>query len=67
MIVATCFTNLDEYMGVEWPGGFAAPPRKGEWVQGRQGDKKPILTIINITHCWDGRAGEPYLRVELHK
>lgn len=62
-----CFTNIDERKSAEWPRQVAGMPRVGEQIQGSQGQLKPILRIVGITHCWDDKKQEPYLRLELHK
>jgi len=67
VIKGGCFTNLDGYLGEEWPRVFAAVPQKGDWIKSRSGR---MLKVVSITHkvCIDddNYAG-PYIEVELHK
>lgn len=64
MIKVECFTNLDKYDGVKWPERMCCRPIKGDFVEGkRKGrgyDTRPVLRVIDITHC------NGHLKVELH-
>lgn len=70
MIRGDCFTNLDEFQGVDWPTMFAAVPRIGERVEGRRiggpgPGTWPTLKVVGVTHVI--REGRPEIRVELHR
>jgi hypothetical protein len=66
----SCFTNLDEFAGVDWPTAFVAVPRIGERVQGvrTRGDGPgtlPTLKVVGVTHTV--KKGYPMILVELHR
>jgi hypothetical protein len=70
MIRGYCFTNLDEFRGVEWPERFVAVPRVGECVQGKRVNgpgpgTMPVLKVVRVTHQW--KDGQPCIEVELHR
>ncbi len=61
-----CFTNLDKWKKAEWPRYFVAVPLVGSNVQGCQGEFRPVLHVVAVTHCWDPKTERPFIRVELH-
>lgn len=65
-VVGYCHTNLDEWRSASWPTRFVSVPNIGEQVEGRKGEYRPVLTVVAVTHELTN-AGEPMIRVELHK
>ena len=65
IIHGRCHTNLDEWRGAKWPTKFVALPRVGDYVRGEQGDYRPWLRVVTVTHEWHN--GEPTVLVDLHK
>ncbi len=75
MITVFCRTNLDKWRGAEWPNKMVALHRVGDYVEGRQGDFRPKLKVVAVTHkiCYSDSilgvllpVGSPYIEVELH-
>ena len=62
MIEAKCFTNLDAYIGAQWPQKFAFPPRVGDYVQA---EDKRRLRIVSVMHS-TAFNNTPLVIIELH-
>ncbi len=71
-----CRTNLDDFKLVDWPTDFLFPPRVGDTVEGRQGERgpgsRPRLRVVAVTHSMGkteigGRDEGPIVEVELHR
>jgi hypothetical protein len=65
MIDMHCTTNLDGYENTSWPMQACGVPNIGDWVKSIDGRK--TLTVVAVTHCWDGRRQLPYVQIELHR
>lgn len=61
-----CFTNIDDFRGVDWPDSFVQVPRVGERVEGKRREFLPTLRVVAVTHCI-GEDGSPCVRIELHR
>lgn len=75
-IKVSCFTNLDDFRTVEWPKYMIAMPRIGDRVEGIQGNFRPTLRVISVTHHMskeyvdDSNSRQvwlPRVRIELHR
>lgn len=67
-----CFTNLDDFHGVDWPRRMVSLPRVGDYVEGRRGSpgsagSRPRLRVVAVTHASDDPTGSAYVYVELHR
>jgi len=69
MIKGKCLTNLDDYDFVEWPTEFVAVPKIGDRVENDsfENDRRGILKVVRITHCYNWKSKKAFIKIELNK
>jgi hypothetical protein len=65
MIEGKCYTNVDDFRFKKWPEIFVAVPKKGSYIESKDGTRAIVQTITHCLKIIKGADGSSFSRREV--